>query len=139
MKNILIIITIILIYSCGPGECNNLVYKDGITTQNDILYTGKCKTMFSDGQIRSYQEYHRGKDHGEWIFYFEDGQIRTKGTFKKGKRIGKWDYYYPNGMIKQISHYNEDGMRHGSWIKYDQLGTISNKTIYEKDSIVYSK
>ena len=137
MKNILLIITILLIYSCGPEKCINLVYKDGITTQNDILYTGKCKTMFPDGSIRSLQEYYRGKDDGEWVFYFEDGQIQTKGTLDKGKRIGKWDYYYPNGNLKQISHY-ENGKKHGSWIKYDQLGTIITKTVFENDSIIYS-
>ena len=138
MKNILITITILMFFSCGPEDCKGLVYKEGLTKQYNILYTGKCKTKFTDGKIRSVQEYYRGKDHGEWIFYFQDGQIQTKGTFDKGKRIGRWDYYYPSGILKQISHYNANGIKHGSWIKYDQLGTIMSKAIYSNDSIVYS-
>ena len=138
MKNILTIITLLIFFSCGPEDCIGLVYENGITKKYNILYTGKCKTKFTNGKIRSIQEYYRGQDHGEWVFYFEDGQIQTKGTFNKGKRIGKWDYYYPTGVLKQISHYNENGVKHGSWLKYDQLGTISNKTIYENDSIIYS-
>jgi len=127
-----------MFFSCGPEDCKGLVYKEGLTKQYNILYTGKCKTKFTDGKIRSVQEYYRGKDHGEWIFYFQDGQIQTKGTFDKGKRIGRWDYYYPSGILKQISHYNANGIKHGSWIKYDQLGTIMSKAIYSNDSIVYS-
>ena len=35
-----------------------------------------------------------------------------------GKRIGKWDYYYPTGVLKQISHYNENGVKHGSYLTF---------------------
>tara|TARA_B100001769_G_C21987353_1_gene530743 strand:+ start:216 stop:644 length:429 start_codon:yes stop_codon:yes gene_type:complete len=136
MKNLLTLTSILIIYSCGPKECIGLIYKDGITTQDGVLYTGKCMTSFSNNKIRSYQEYYRGKDHGEWVFYFKDGRVQTKGNFDKGLRVGKWEYFYPSGKQKQISNYNKNGKKDGFWITYDTIGLIRTKSLYSKDSLI---
>ena len=120
--------------SCGTNQCKDLIYEDGITTQNGILFDGKCKTVFKDGSTKSLQEYINGKDHGNWKFFFENGQVETNGYFINGLRDSIWTYYYKNGIKKQISNYKM-GKRNGDWINYSKNGEITLKVIYEMDSL----
>ena len=133
-KKSLIILIILLFSNCSIKECKDLVYKDGITTKKGVLYSGKCKTVFEDGNTRSFQEYINGKDHGNWKFFYNNGQEETNGYFINGLRDSTWTYYYDSGIIKQISNYYK-GKRNGEWINFSKKGEITLKVFYEMDSL----
>ena len=135
MKDLKILFCLLFSLSCGTNECKDLIYKDGITTKDGVLFDGKCKTIFEDGATKSLQEYINGKDHGNWKFFFENGQIETNGYFVNGFRDSTWTYHYDNGIIKQISNYKM-GKRDGDWINYSKNGEITLKVIYDMDSLI---
>ena len=140
MKNLIFILTLILLASCTPGACPELTmrkpnyyddlyltYIDRVNSEQKYdLYTGRCSTYQLD-TLTSIRQYKEGYDHGKWKFYYKNGQIETSGEFDMGKRIGKWKYYYENGNLMQISQYN-NGDRVGHWFKLD----ISGDTIWSE-------
>ncbi|MDC6466064.1 hypothetical protein PQZ36_00710 [Flavobacteriaceae bacterium] len=113
--------------SCSkPNLCPNFDFNtlEKITTLNNRPYTGRC-SKYSDGKVKSIQQYLNGLDYGKWVFYYENGKVQTKGRFNKnGERIGVWRYFYPDGNRKQISKYSKLGERTGMWKVYNQDGDL---------------
>ena len=133
MKKIsfLIIVCNLIITSCTKTICNDLIYKDGITTLNGKLFSGNCKSYYFMGELKSQEDYLDGLDHGKWVFYFENGNVQTQGEFNRGQRIGLWNYYFENGSIWKIHNFNSLGKKEGDWIEYDRTGNeIYKKTYY---------
>jgi antitoxin component YwqK of YwqJK toxin-antitoxin module len=123
MKNIIVLILTFLVSSCSTQDCSGLLYKENLTYLNKNLYSGKCKSFYESGKIKSSQEYFNGKDNGKWTFYYENGQIETLGLYANGIREGSWEYFYESGTIKQESYY-EDGKAMGTWKKYYENGQM---------------
>lgn len=118
--------------NCSYQDCGELVFdKNSRTTYlKNSLFTGKCKSFYFSGDLRSNEQYLNGKDHGEWIFYFKNGVIQTKGSFDKGKRIGRWEYYYENGKVWKINFFDNFGSKTGKWLEYDKKGELMKQIKY---------
>lgn len=133
MKRLINLFIIILLISCSPDRCPDLVFDNlnKITTDiNNNLYTGRCLT-FEGENLRSVQQYLNGVDYGKWIFYFPNGNIQTKGRFNNyGRRVGTWKYFFENGQIKQKSRYSRTGERTGKWIIYNESGELIEEINY---------
>jgi antitoxin component YwqK of YwqJK toxin-antitoxin module len=123
-----------LFISCNKeiNECKGIKYDGILTTMNGKIFTGKCKTIYEDGSIRSIREYRDGKDHGEWKFFFQNGLIQTSVTFYEGIRIGQWKYYHKNGQERKIQSYDAKGKRTGRWLTISEDGVIVKETFYSQ-------
>jgi antitoxin component YwqK of YwqJK toxin-antitoxin module len=123
-----------LFISCNKeiNECKGIKYDGILTTMNGKKFTGKCKTIYKNGSIRSIREYSNGMDHGEWSFFFLNGLIQTSGTFNKGIRIGQWKYYHKNGQERKIQSYDAKGKKTGRWLTFSEEGEIVVETLYSQ-------
>ena len=132
MKKIylLFILSNLVITSCTKIICNDLVYDNGVTKLNGVLFSGNCKSYFFTGELKSIEKYLDGLDHGKWIFYFINGNIQTQGEFNKGKRIGSWKYFFEDKSIWKIHNYDSFGSKKGDWIEYNKSGDEISKKIY---------
>ena len=117
-------------------ECKELRTIDGITTFNQIPYSGSCnlyvegiktdqksfkmgtphgvykRYYYPSGNIE-YSGYRRkGEIHGEYIKYHENGNIAIRGTLNNGYYKGKWSYFNENGELIK-----EDLWRRGKLVK----------------------
>ena len=78
-------------YSCSPNPCGDIYlrkpnpYIEEVRTylrtgdgdrETDQFYTGRCAN-YTEGKLRSIQQYKDGLDHGKWVFYYESGEIET--------------------------------------------------------------
>ncbi len=124
----------IILISCKEQDCKTIIYKNYLSTLNNKLYTGECKSYYNSGKTKSIQLYNNGQDTGEWKFFYENGQIETIGNFIKGYKDGEWKYYHKNGNLKQISIYNF-GIKTGIWTKFKPKGEIQWKRLYRADTI----
>ena len=127
------LILVSLLFSCidTNNECPDLSY-DGLFTKYDgVKFSGRCVKYHQNGQISSIEEFKDGLDNGEWIFYFPNNQLKAKGSFELSRRIGKWEYFYENGQQKQLSFYDEAGLRSGKWYYYYKTGNIKQEASYD--------
>ncbi len=122
------------LFSCKEQDCKEIVFENYLSTLNNKLYTGKCKSYYVSGKTKSIQLYKDGKDTGIWKFFYENGQIETIGEFIKGYKDGEWKYFYEDGTLKQISIYNF-GIKSGIWTRFKPKGEIQWKRLYRADTL----
>lgn len=118
-------VVIFIFTGCNNETCKGVEFKNGISYKNGKLYTGKCVTHHTNGEIRSKQSYKNGYDHGNWEFFYANKKQQTKGSFNMGKKNGKWTYYYDNGTLFQ-ERFFDNGKKIGVWITYDKNGEVSS-------------
>lgn len=97
-------------------------YKNGQTKEEkyfskDYKDTGKWKTYYYDGVLKSEGNYKDDKKEGEWKFYDNDGNLEKTENYINGKREGKWYYYSKDGSIYSEENYKND-KEHGIWKYY---------------------
>lgn len=63
----------------------------------DTTQTVKCKSYFSNGDLKLIQTFKKGIRHGIWIVKNEEGRIVLKTKYKKGRRI--WQFTYVNNKV----------------------------------------
>ena len=129
LKYIYLFIFSLGILSCEK-DCSKLVYSDGLTTLNNKLFTGTCKSYYLTGNLKSVQSYKNGFDNGDWEFYFNNGNIQTKGSFSKGKKTGIWKYFFENGNIWKENFYDVNGSKTGTWKTFSVEGKLIDKITF---------
>ena len=116
MKKILILITTLLMISCG----NNLkeIDLESLESRNNIFYekgaeeafTGKVTAKYPDGNKLLESHWKDGKQNGKQIQYYENGKIKIEGIFKDGKANGVIKVYDKNGEVTLEEEW-KDGVR----------------------------
>jgi antitoxin component YwqK of YwqJK toxin-antitoxin module len=120
-----LLIFLLFITACKNETCKDVVYKNGLSYKNNLLYTGTCVTHHTNGNISSIQSYLNGFDHGKWEFFFPNKIKRTEGEFFKGKKHGKWIYYYENQKVWKENFYTY-GKKTGIWNVYNMDGKLTS-------------
>ena len=123
-------------------DCDEIIYDDNETFYcNNELFSGSCKSFYSNGNIKSEAHFKNGKLNGELINYFENSKISdiTKyeygnakysvsfyetgdtlsfGNIKNNERNGKWIEKFRNGKIKTIVYFDNGLMVDTSYDYY---------------------
>ena len=138
MNKILIILSFVLLTSCGPKDVpyKNLVTRQGITYEINAEppFTGSGVWYWSDNQLASKQNYKDGEPEGLWEHYYKNGQLKDNGNFKDGVWEGLWEYYYENGQVQ--ANYNfKEGLRDGLLERYYENGQLESKDCYKNSEI----
>lgn len=105
MKKILVLITALLIMSCGNNSKeidlsllenrSGTFYEKGI----DKPFTGKVTAQYPDGKKMLESYWKDGKQEGKQIQYYENGKTKIEGTFKDGKANGSIKVYDESGKV----------------------------------------
>ena len=138
MNKILIILSFVLLTSCGPKDVpyKNLVTRQGITYEvnSETPFTGSQVGYWSDNQLGSKQNYKDGEPEGLREHYYKNGQLKDNGNFKDGVWEGLWEYYYENGQVQ--ANYNfKEGLRDGLLERYYENGQLESKDCYKNSEI----
>jgi antitoxin component YwqK of YwqJK toxin-antitoxin module len=136
MNKMLIILSFVLLTSCGPKDVpyKNLVTRQGITYEinAETPFTGSGVWYWSDNQLASKQNYKDGEPEGLWEHYYKNGQLKDNGNFKDGVWEGLWEYYYENGQVQ--ANYNfKEGLRDGLLERYYENGQLESKDCYKNN------
>ena len=138
MNKILIILSFVLLTSCGPKDVSykNFVTRQGITYEvnSETPFTGSQVLYWRNDQLASKQNYKDGEPAGLWEHYYKNGQLKDKGKFKDGRWEGLWEYYYENGQVQ--ANYNfKEGLRDGLLERYYENGQLESKDCYKNSEI----
>lgn len=90
---------------------------------------------YDNGQIKRYESFKNGKNHGKWIWYYENGRKKMEGTFTNGERTGIWNTWDSNGNILTQGEYAGDKLN-GYFIRWDASGKQVEKLYYSNDRVV---
>lgn len=101
-----------------------LVYKNGYPH-------GLWRTFYSNGRLKSIENWYEGKLHGVYILYRDNGNKILEVTYFMGKEEGDYKVYYPNGNIRIIGQL-EDGEAVGVWRFYDENKKLILEQAFEK-------
>ena len=69
-------------------------------------YSGWAKSFFSNGQLKSLNQFGLGKIEGFLFQWHENGQQKKKGRFLASKEEGKWILWHSNGQKQQEGTYD---------------------------------
>ncbi|MBI5915821.1 MAG: hypothetical protein HY842_10615 [Bacteroidetes bacterium] len=78
-------------------------------TKNDTLIQGQYLSYYSNGMIKSQENYTDGLLDGEQKYYFENGSIKGIENFKLGKEDGVLKEFNDAGKIKNL-RFKKNGM-----------------------------
>lgn len=144
MKNLVLILVIFSLASCGAGKKNQY-----LKTGDHQLRNGYWEEIYKDGEteILSKGHYNRGEKTGRWKTFY-NGNIYQKENIRNG--INQTKFYNPNGKmtVKGQSRTDiSDNERHwyyfGDWKFYDEKGKLQYIKTYDKgqkvDSISFIK
>ena len=145
MKNLLLSLIIITLYSCGETtrETTILDYheteydfenKKYITYYKGTPFSGtiiKKQIYDSDGgEIEFIKNYKDGKYHGLYERYYDNGKLFEKSTYKDGKWDGLKEVYWSSGQLNTKSNF-KNGKQEGPYEKYYYSGKLFVKTNYK--------
>lgn len=82
-----------------------------ISLRGNEPFTG----MVVDGKDREY--YAKGKPHGKWVSFYSNGKIKSIENWKEGTLNGKYILYNEKGKKVLETHY-KDGVDHGKYAVY---------------------
>jgi len=101
MDKILIILSFVLLTSCGPKELTSdqLVERQGVhyEVNSTTPFTGVVVDYHDNGQLKLERNYKAGKPDGPLEAFYENGQLHWRENTKDGKREGLLEYYNENG------------------------------------------
>lgn len=163
--------------ACGgdfPGQPSDVVrvnqtqYENGnlreeLPYNKDSRIHGLKRTFYTNGQIKTEENYNNGKKEGPYKTYYSNGQIEAEGTYKDNKPSGAFKRYYENGntevegnligidkdgnpqysgavksyfddgKIQSEGNYNDKGKKDGVFKFYDLKGGIKSEESYKND------
>ena len=142
MKYLLIISSIVFIYSCSEkvqSESLNKIQKE----KTEEVVIDKTNLIKNDGDF--YTEYYpngvsikfRGpqdkekKRHGKWLYFSPEGLELSMTMYSHGKKHGHSIVHYPNGSIYYLGEYEMDE-KIGIWKSYDRNGAITSEKNYSE-------
>lgn len=88
-----------------------------ISLRGNEPFTG----MVADGKDREY--YLKGKPHGKWVSFYSNGKIKSIENWKEGILDGKYILYNENGKKVLETHYKK-GIDHGKYAVYHKNGKL---------------
>lgn len=87
----------------------NIIVKNG---------SGKLKTHYPSGKVKTEETIHKGMKNGVSILYKPSGEIRRKGHYKNGKMDSIWEEtYITKAQVYQIKGYKE-GVKNGPFKEF---------------------
>lgn len=91
--------------------------------------SGKWISFYSNGKLKSIENWKDGNLHGKYILYSENGKKILETSYKKGVDNGKYVIYYPNGKPHILGHI-KNGKPNGKWKKYAYNGKLISTSKY---------
>ncbi|MEG0136270.1 MAG: toxin-antitoxin system YwqK family antitoxin [Cetobacterium sp.] len=99
-------------------------YKNGIPE-------GKWLSFYSNGKIKSIENWKNGELNGKYILYSEDGYKTFQTYYLKGKDHGLFKLYHDNGKLHIVGNFY-NGQAIGIWNYYNERGNLIGKLDYSK-------
>ncbi|OFX20620.1 MAG: hypothetical protein A2033_01210 [Bacteroidetes bacterium GWA2_31_9] len=139
IRNLLILITIITIFSC-TNSSTNIYWKSGVLkeyrkykneTDTSEYY---CEKYYISGKIEEKGYIKENVKDGQWISFFENGKIKKKENYDLGKLNGLSIEYYENGKLKCNQNFDFDNPIK-KWIYLDSIGNVLEEGYYEQGGI----
>ncbi|MFD1468192.1 hypothetical protein ACFQ48_08150 [Hymenobacter caeli] len=62
-----------------------------------------------------------------------DGRPLATGTFNDGQFAGEWKWFYPDGQVREISHYDDKGVKAGVSEVFFRDGQVQQRLHYGAD------
>ena len=113
------------------GRCQTFYYSNGqIRTEDNYKNTkleGLSKYYYSNGQIEAIQNYKNGKLNGLNKYFYDNGQVKAEENYNNGELNGLSKYYYSNGQIEVEKTYKNDKLENSSNYYYNN-GEIKDQT-----------
>ena len=154
LKNIVFVISIILLLGCGEKETTkyysngSIMEKYKVKNNSDII-NGEYKMYSPEGNIIVSKQYIDGIEDGSYTYYYDTNKVILEiGNFKQGKLNGIIQHFYYNGSIRYKLEYKDgkiwnililksiDGLNlnsgnfkngNGLLFKYDEEGHLVKK------------
>lgn len=92
---------------------------------------GKWLCFYTNGNLKSIENWKKGKLVGKYILYAKNGRKVFETTYINGKDNGEYYMYYPDGQL-QVKGQFKIGVPTGTWSFYNQNGKLTGKTVYDK-------
>jgi len=121
MKNALILLIVITLFSCKAEKYKIEKYENGNIKKRYILQDGKqngiCYEYYETGDLKYVNTWKSGKKVDEQLGFYFDGKIKEKSSFKNGLYDGPRVIYDEDGNIIEKGNF-EDGLKFGYFSKY---------------------
>lgn len=101
---------------------NREYYRDGVPH-------GKWLTFYSNGVLKSIENWKYGKLNGKYVLYNKDGDKMMENNYSDGRDEGRFQLFYPDGKLR-MEGYFKNGTVTGEWKNYDTHGKIIGKIQY---------
>lgn len=62
-----------------------------------------------------------------------DGHKNATGTFLNGEMVGEWQWFYPDGSRRELTHFDDKGIKNGVAELYYRGGQLQRRTRYDAD------
>lgn len=102
-------------------EISETELKNGITYRNEVPFSGKICSWYSNGNIHSETAFLDGEKAGVWTIYFENGKVEKTGSISHANEDGAYKEYYENGQLKYDYTY-QNGSKEGVWKSWYENG-----------------
>ena len=70
-----------------------------------IKEDGLAETHHKNGQVKTRDNYKKGRKDGLSEWYYDNGQLGSRGNYKNGEKDGMWEEYYDNGELEKKEYY----------------------------------
>ena len=106
-------------------------------------FTDLVINYWSNGHLKSEEEYRNNQLHGFFKDYYRSGSKNRQGNYKRGLRNGTFNKYWPNGELRTQAIFEND-TEHGLTVEYYKDGTMKREIPYDQGTIsgdvkIYSK
>ena len=114
-----------------------------ITNYKDDQLHGLIIKYWSNGHLKSEEEFRNNIPHGYFNDYYRTGDRNRNGNYNRGQKNGEFKKYWPNGELRTQSSFEND-IEHGKTIEYYKDGTLKREIPYDQgvvkgDVRMYSK
>lgn len=93
---------------------------------------GKWLTFYSNGNLKSIENWKDGKLYGKYILYQENGTKIFETTYLNGKDNGDYFLYHKNGLL-QVQGRFSNGVPKGVWKYFNNKGKLVGKATYSEN------
>ncbi len=119
----IVIFTLLVVFipACTFDSVNSdqLFIKNALTcTKSDSLpFTGVCRDLYENGEIKSERNYKNGILDGSFVRYYKNGQVSVEVNYSEGSPVDGFKQYYENGKLKAEKVYNGNSQVLTRWFE----------------------
>lgn len=128
MKKILALTFALALVGCTNFN-NRIKSGEGTIVSVDKHQTGSICSLYSNDNIQSCFNLHKGKKDGEARFYYESGKLKAVKNYKNGVVDGSYMEFYENGKVKSNQYY-KNGYKNGLFSFYNKDGVKIEEGMY---------